>query len=97
MDISYIWCVKPDIIVIVSFPAESSEQTSQESDKPPSPVSQEESAATAPPSASAAARKAGMKLSYDDYKHMANLLVIYMRKREEEAGQIPFVCLGLLL
>ena len=30
--------------------------------------------------------KKGLKLSYDEYKQMANLLVCYMRKLEETAG-----------
>ena len=37
-------------------------------------------------SADAAPKKPGLKLSYDDYKNMANLFVIYMRRQEEQAG-----------
>lgn len=29
--------------------------------------------------------KKGLKLSYDEYKQMANLMVLYMRKMEEES------------
>jgi len=28
--------------------------------------------------------KKGLKLSYEDYKHLANLLVLYLRRQEEE-------------
>ena len=35
--------------------------------------------------APAAAPKKGMKLSYDEYRNMANLLVCHMRKVEEQA------------
>ncbi|ESO87684.1 hypothetical protein LOTGIDRAFT_206985 [Lottia gigantea] len=31
-----------------------------------------------------AAAKKGLKLTYEEYKHMANLLVVYMRRQEEE-------------
>ena len=33
------------------------------------------------------APKKGLKLSYDEYKQMANLLVCHMRKAEEEAAE----------
>ena len=33
----------------------------------------------------AAGPKKGLKLSYDEYKQMANLMVLYMRKVEEES------------
>lgn len=37
------------------------------------------------------------KLSYEDYKQMANLLVLYMRKKEEEVitGKLNFECFYL--
>ena len=35
----------------------------------------------------AAPKKAGMKLSYEDYRTMANLLVCHMRRVEEEAAE----------
>ncbi|CAG5124538.1 unnamed protein product [Candidula unifasciata] len=31
--------------------------------------------------------KPALRLSYEDYKHMANLIVLHMRKQEEEAGE----------
>lgn len=43
-----------------------------------------ESVATVPPPT--AHPKATMRLTYEDYKHMANLLVLHMRKNEEESG-----------
>ena len=51
-----------------------------------------ESEATSTPSqesqasADAAPKKTGLKLSYDEYKNMANLFVIYMRRQEEHAA-----------
>ncbi|KAK3796633.1 hypothetical protein RRG08_008387 [Elysia crispata] len=33
------------------------------------------------------APKAPIRLSYEDYKHMANLMVLHMRRQEEEAGE----------
>ena len=50
---------------------------SQDSEKPPTP----EKEATA---STADKAKKGMKLSYEEYKQMANLLVLHMRKSEEE-------------
>ena len=44
-----------------------------------------EEAAPVEPEAPAGAPKKGLKLSYDEYKQMANLMVLYMRKQEEEA------------
>ncbi|GFO11428.1 DNA replication licensing factor mcm6 [Plakobranchus ocellatus] len=35
----------------------------------------------------AVAPKAPLRLSYEEYKHMANLMVLHMRKQEEEAGE----------
>lgn len=35
--------------------------------------------------AKAPAPKKGIKLTYDEYKQMANLMVLYMRKVEEES------------
>ena len=34
-----------------------------------------------------ATKKASVKMSYEEYKHMANLLVLYMRRIEEEQGK----------
>ena len=34
-----------------------------------------------------ATKKAGVKMSYEEYKHLANLLVLYMRRIEEEQGE----------
>lgn len=36
-------------------------------------------------------KKTGTKITYEDYKHIANILVLYMRRREEEAaeGMVP--------
>ena len=43
--------------------------------------------AQAPPERDAQpGKKAGMKVTYDEYKHMANLLVLYMRRQEEESA-----------
>ena len=36
------------------------------------------------------APKAPIRLSYEDYKHMANLMVLHMRRQEEEAGEYTF-------
>lgn len=44
-----------------------------------------EEAAVEEPEATKTAPKKGMKLSYDEYKQMANLMVLYMRKMEEES------------
>ena len=44
-----------------------------------------EEAAPAEPEAPAGAPKKGLKLSYDEYKQMANLMVLFMRKQEEES------------
>jgi len=44
------------------------------------------SAPPPPPAAEERPKKGGaMKLSYEDYKHMANLLVLHMRRAEEHA------------
>ena len=32
-------------------------------------------------------KKIGLKLSYEEYKHMANLLVLHLRKVEESAAE----------
>ena len=52
---------------------------------PGAPTSQEE-AAVQEPEVPAGVPKKGLKLSYDEYKQMANLMVLYMRKQEEESG-----------
>ena len=39
------------------------------------------------PSDPNAASKPNVRLSYDDYKQMANLLVIYIRQEEEKRGE----------
>lgn len=44
------------------------------------PVTQEET----PVEKETTQPKKGLKLSYDDYKHLANLLVLYLRRQEEE-------------
>lgn len=53
------------------------ETTSQESEKASSPEKEDAANADAP--------KKSIKLSYDEYRQMANLLVLYMRRKEEEA------------
>ena len=43
-----------------------------------------------------AARK-GLKLSYDEYKQLANLLVMHLRQREEETAEGIKIIATLLL
>lgn len=39
---------------------------------------------TGPDGDTPAPHKKGLKLSYEEYKQMANLMVLYMRRQEEE-------------
>ena len=55
---------------------------SDEENQDPGDSQQSAAAATADP----APAKKPIKLSYEEYKQMANLFVIYMRKQEEEAA-----------
>lgn len=41
--------------------------------------------ATGPDGDAPAPPKKGLKLTYEEYKQMANLMVLYMRRQEEEA------------
>lgn len=62
-------------------------------DTPPAPENVVSTEAEAPPPAA----KKGLKLSYDEYKQMANLMVLYMRKTEEESeGKITISFLSCL-
>ena len=51
---------------------------------PPTGTPSQEEVTPQEPEAPAGAPKKGLKMSYDEYKQMANLMVLYMRKQEEE-------------
>ena len=56
-----------------------SDSATPESEATPTPTQESQASADAAP------KKVGLKLSYDEYKNMANLFVIYMRRQEEHA------------
>ncbi len=61
---------------VADSPAQDSEGATSD------PASQESRASSTEP----AARKPALKLSYEEYRQMANLFVIYMRRQEEQAA-----------
>ena len=63
------------------------ESATPESEATPTPTQESQASADSGP------KKAGLKLSYDEYKNMANLFVIYMRRQEEHA-EGRGVCVG---
>ncbi|KAL3836521.1 hypothetical protein ACJMK2_021945 [Sinanodonta woodiana] len=59
-----------------------------------SPKQDDAEATPAEPPAGTPAPKKGLKLSYEEYKQMANLMVLYLRKQEEEleaGGDVPSI------
>jgi len=56
------------------------EEVRENGDVPPSPVQQDDDELQK-------VKKPGLKMSYEEYKHMANLLVLHMRMVEETASE----------
>jgi len=77
---------QPDIHLEEEFQQEEDMQVETENSEntEPSAASQPSSGASPTPPA---AGKAATRLSYEDYKHMANLLVLHMRKAEDESAE----------
>ncbi|KAH9498202.1 MCM DNA helicase complex subunit mcm6 [Bulinus truncatus] len=83
---------QPDIHLEDDLPVVQEEMEVDENTEPAkkSQDTESDSAPVAPPSGDAPAApvvKAPLRLSYEDYKHMANLLVLHMRKQEEEVDE----------
>lgn len=67
-------------VVCVFWYTSDTEEVHENGDVPPSPVQQDDDELQK-------VKKPGLKMSYEEYKHMANLLVLHMRMVEETASE----------